>query len=94
MATETLSDEAITKMAKARVEFRQHAAAYVIVNALLIGIWFVTRGDDGFTWQTFWPIWALLGWGVGLAFHGVNAYGSGSAAAVAREEDKIRRKQG
>lgn len=34
--------------------------AYVVVNAFLVGIWFLTgRGY-------FWPAWVLGGWGLGM----------------------------
>lgn len=86
-----LSEEMIRKMAKARVEFKQHAATYVIVNALLVGIWFVTHqmGNAPLTWPSFWPVWPILGWGIGLAFHGWGAYRP-EGAMVEREMEKIR----
>ena len=37
--------------------------AYVLVNGMLVVIWFVTGA--GF----FWPIFPILGWGIGVAFH-------------------------
>ena len=40
--------------------FGRHARIYVAVNFLLIAIWAIT--SRGY----FWPIWPLLGWGVGL----------------------------
>ncbi len=89
-----MSDEDVHRLAKERVGFKQHAAAYVIVNSLLIGLWFVTGqiAELGFSWATFWPVWPMLGWGVGLAFHAYGAYGPGHLA-VAREEERIRQKQ-
>jgi hypothetical protein len=42
---------------------RRHVRMFVLVNALLVGIWLLT--DAGY----FWPIWPFLGWGVGLAAH-------------------------
>ncbi len=48
---------------KARRGFADHFRTYVLVNLLLIGIWFFT--GMGY----FWPIWPILGWGVGIAFH-------------------------
>ena len=76
-------------MAKARVSFRAHLLAYVIVNAFLVAIWWFTTGGLG----TFWPMWPLLGWAIGLAFHGYGAYGGG-IGAVSREEEKLRQKFG
>ncbi len=43
-------------------DFQSQIAAYVLGNLVLIGIWAVTgRG-------TFWPLWSLLVWGVGVSF--------------------------
>src|SRR3954453_15365042 len=42
---------------------RIHLTIYLIVNALLIGIWAATGGGY------FWPIWPILGWGIGLGCH-------------------------
>jgi len=39
---------------------RPEVAAYVAVNLMLIVIWAATGAGY------FWPIWPLLGWGVGL----------------------------
>ena len=64
-----------------------HVLAYVLVNAFLIGIWFLNRADDAF----FWPLFPLLGWGIGLAFH-VWSYVSPepSEADIRREMDRLR----
>ncbi|MGE3272747.1 MAG: DUF1707 domain-containing protein [Chloroflexota bacterium] len=48
--------------------FRAHATSYLLVMALLVGIWLVTT-PGGY----FWPIWPMLGWGIGLASHGLAA---------------------
>lgn len=83
------TDDEIREMAKARVSFRANAVAYVLVNLLLIGIWWFSSEGDG----SFWPVWSILGWGAALAFHAWGAYGSGSGA-LAREEAKLREKYG
>ena len=57
-----LRDMAIARLKK-KSEFWSHVLAYVLVNAFLVVIWTVTGG--GF----FWPVFPLLGWGIGLAFH-------------------------
>ena len=48
---------------KARRELGAHVLAYVSVNIFLVVIWAMTGG--GF----FWPVFPILGWGIGLAFH-------------------------
>ncbi len=94
MAT-PLTDEQITKMAKARVGFKMHAMAYVIVNLFLAGVWYATRADALASGGSpyYWPIWTHLGWGLGLAFHGFGTYGPGNNM-LQREEDKIRQQMG
>jgi hypothetical protein len=46
--------------------FRAHAISYLLVTALLVTIWVLTT-PGGY----FWPIWPMLGWGIGLASHGL-----------------------
>lgn len=92
-----MSEEDIRKVAKARVGFRVHAMVYVIVNAFLVAIWAITSyfGADTPPAEpfSFWPVWPMLGWGVGLAIHGFVVYGGGLAWEQ-REEERIRRQQG
>ncbi len=60
--------EAAVKRVKEKRDFKGHAAVYVIVNVAIIAIWALSGAGY------FWPIWAIVGWGVGLAFHGWGAY--------------------
>jgi hypothetical protein len=46
--------------------FRAHVTSYLLVMALLMAIWLLTT-PGGY----FWPIWPLLGWGIGVASHGL-----------------------
>ena len=61
-AEDGLRQQAIRRI-RAKQSFQTHLAVYVVVNSLLIAIWFFTSRDY------FWPIWPLLGWGIGLFFH-------------------------
>jgi eukaryotic-like serine/threonine-protein kinase len=47
-----------------RQSFKTHLTFYLLVNLLLIGIW--AAGGGGY----FWPVWVILGWGIGVAAHG------------------------
>ncbi|OLT45104.1 hypothetical protein BJF86_10510 [Serinicoccus sp. CNJ-927] len=53
---------------EARKEFTLHLAVYWIVMTLLVLIWLVTSGWG----EYFWPIWPMMGWGVGVAIHGAS----------------------
>lgn len=56
---------------------------YVFVNALLIAINLATsRG-------AIWFYWPLLGWGIGLAAHGLSGFGLGGYLGSDWEERKI-----
>ncbi len=82
---ETLRARALDSIRKKR-EFASHLAAYILVNALLIGIW-ATVADRGF----FWPMFPLIGWGIGLFFHGWDVYqGEPSESRIRREMDRLR----
>jgi len=60
--------EAAIRRVKAKRGFMTHLVIYLVVNALILVIW-VSSGSG-----YFWPIWVILGWGVGLAFHGWGVY--------------------
>jgi hypothetical protein len=51
-----------------RKKFKAHLIPYVAVNTFLILINLIT--DRG----SFWAIYPILGWGLGLFFHGWSAY--------------------
>jgi class 3 adenylate cyclase len=46
-----------------RQSIKIHAVVYAAVNLFLVAIWALTGGGY------FWPIWVILGWGLGLACH-------------------------
>lgn len=55
--------------AAARRGVRIHLSAYLAVSVLMIGIWLVTAMFAG-AWY-FWPVWPILGWGIGIISHAV-----------------------
>ncbi|HEX6257390.1 MAG TPA: 2TM domain-containing protein [Euzebyales bacterium] len=61
--SDPLRAEALERLRK-RDEFQTHLVAYLLVNSTLVAIWFLATGA-GF----FWPMFPLLGWGIGLFFH-------------------------
>ena len=69
-ASSHVTDPDMLKLAKKRVKaktgFMWHLASYVLVNVFLVLIYIFSSG-----WY-FWPIWPILGWGLGLAFHFVS----------------------
>lgn len=76
--------EAARKQVRQLAGFYQHAAMYLLVNALLLAINLLT------TPQSLWFYWPLLGWGTGLALHAVAVFGSSRLWGREWEERKIR----
>jgi protein-S-isoprenylcysteine O-methyltransferase Ste14 len=60
--------EAAIKRLKARRGFTAHAAVYVMVNILLVVVWAISGMHN------FWPIWVIVGWGIGLVMHAWAVY--------------------
>ncbi|MBD2137000.1 2TM domain-containing protein [Anabaena sp. FACHB-1237] len=63
----SVKQETMSKREK-RQEFQSHLTAFLIINGFLISLNLFT--SPGY----FWAIFPLLGWGVGLLFHGINTY--------------------
>ena len=73
---EELREHAIPQLKKKR-DFRTHVFIYVLVNAMLVVIWAVTGAG------LFWPIFPILGWGIGVA---ANAWDVYARKPIAEEE--------
>jgi 2TM domain len=70
-------------------DFMRDVIAYVVVNILLIAVWYFASGH-----HYFWPGWVLLGWAVLLGLHAWSVYGSArrpiTEADIARETERLR----
>jgi hypothetical protein len=62
--------EKARKRVEAKIGFYIHLAVFVGVNLLLIVINLVTAPGH------LWFRWPLMGWGIGLFFHGVGVFSS------------------
>jgi 2TM domain-containing protein len=82
-----LREQAVQRLKKKR-DFKSHVFIYVAVNALLVAIWAVTS-DGGF----FWPIFPILGWGIGVAANAWDVYSRRPITEdeIRRETDRLRR---
>ena len=82
-----VSDEELRRKAEKRAEekvgFYTHFGIYIMVNILLIAIWYATSGPDSFPWFIF----PLFGWGIGIVAHLIGAF------ATTGFQDKIAQKE-
>jgi hypothetical protein len=65
---EELRRQAIAQLKKKR-DFSTHVSIYVAVNVLLVAIWALTGAG------VFWPIFPILGWGIGVGVNAWDVYG-------------------
>lgn len=84
-----LRAEALRRLEKKR-EFHVHAVVFVVVNALFWLIWGVVYASTG-SWFP-WPLFPLVGWGIGLGFHAWDAYGKKpfTREQIEREATRLR----
>lgn len=83
-------DPYLWQIAVKRASFRRHLRTYVIINAFLWAIWFLTGSRHQGSWAP-WPVWPTLGWGIGLAFHYADAYMSSGRNRAEEEYQKLTR---
>ena len=89
MNNEQQRDEQLWQTAKARVAFKWSFTCYFLVNGFLVALWFVTAGP----YTYFWPIWPMMGWGIGIAFQYFHAYHNSGVNSTQQEYDKLKRKE-
>ena len=81
------------KRAGAKLGWYVHAVVYVIVNLFIFAI-----SSYGFGSRP-WSVYPLLGWGLGLALHGVAVFVLGSGSSLRermeqKEREKLQRERG
>ena len=89
-----LSPEVIEQLARrragAKLGWYAHAAAFTVVNVVIFGMSRYGFGNRP------WSVYPLLGWGLGLALHGISVFmlGTGSSLRermVQKERERLLR---
>ncbi len=78
-----LRSQAVERLKKKR-DFKAHLLIYFLVNAFLVVIWAVSKDNGDF----FWPIFVIVGWGIGVIANAWDVYGRKPIT-----EDEIRREE-
>lgn len=83
-----VSRERAIKRLKKRRDFYGHLLVYALVNGVLVAIWAVTD-LHGF----FWPIFPILGWGIGVVLNAWDVYRNDafSEEQIQREIEHLQR---
>jgi len=64
------------KIVEAKLGFYRHLIVYLAVNALLFIINIITAP------RALWFYWPLIGWGIGLFFHGVSVFSHAKTSSL------------
>lgn len=83
-----LRERALVRLKK-KHDFHVHLAIYLVVNAMIVAVWAMTSA--GF----FWPIFPMVGWGIGVMANAWDAYGSDepSERQISREMERLNRRR-
>ncbi len=84
--TEDLRDAAVKQLRK-KQDFHGHVLVFVLVNAVVWGIWALTSAG-GFPWAAL----VTAGWGIGLVMNAWDVYGRRpfTEAQISAEVERIR----
>lgn len=84
------------RIARNRASFKSHALIYFIVNFLLWTMWYIKLRNNVTPYFERnvipWPVWPMIGWGIGLVFHYYSAYKRKNSLAE-KEYEKLKNKQ-
>ena len=87
--TDPLRAQAIKRL-KAKSEFHNYLWVWLGVTLIVNAVWFFTGASSGY-----WPMWPMLGMGIGAFFLALNAYGpSGRGISEKRIEAEMNRLAG
>ncbi len=86
---ETENDRELWRIAKKRVGFKRHLATYIVINSFLWLLWYFTDRNEDQAGVP-WPIFPMLGWGIGVMFSFLGAYVFIKHNAIEKEYEKLK----
>jgi hypothetical protein len=87
--TDKTRDGKLWKIARKRVAFKKVLLVYIGVNLVEVAVWYFTSGPGSY----FWPIWSMLGWGLGLLFQFADAYMNNTMLSEEKEFEKLKNRK-
>lgn len=85
-------DPMLWEIAQKRASFKTHLGTYVIMNGFFWAVWYFSGSHYGHQGLP-WPVWPMIGWGIGLAFHFAAAYVFPASNSVEKEYQKLKNRQ-
>ena len=89
-----IKDSELWKTAQKRAGFKYHVLIYFIMNIFFWTLWYISlRNNPTLPAERDsipWPVWPMIGWGIGVFFNYVAAYGLHNRYTE-REYQKLKR---
>ncbi len=86
---ETEKEKELWKIAKKRVSFKRQLATYIVINGIFWLLWYFTDRNNESSGVP-WPVFPMIGWGIGLLFSFLGAYVFIKQSAVEKEYEKLK----
>jgi hypothetical protein len=88
-----IRDPELWKTAQKRAGFKYHVLIYFIMNIFFWTVWYLslknTPSPITHIEKIPWPVWPMVGWGIGIFFHYVAAYKNQNSLAE-KEYNKLK----
>jgi hypothetical protein len=85
-------DPQMWQLAEKRASFKKHLVTYFIINLFLWLLWYFSKGYYSGQFggnHVPWPIWPMIGWGIGIVFHFLAAYVFTEEDSIEKEYNKL-----
>lgn len=82
-------DEKLWQLARRRADFQDSLIGFVVITVICWAIWFFTTGQKEI-YGTPWPLWVMLGLGIGLVLKFIRAYKTDKDTLTEREYEKLK----
>ncbi|HMU73023.1 MAG TPA: 2TM domain-containing protein [Ferruginibacter sp.] len=83
-------DEKLWQLAKRRADFQNSMLSFAVITTICWVIWYFTAGRRGINTGTPWPLWVMLGLGIGLFSKFMKAYRTDKDTLTEREYEKLK----
>lgn len=81
-------DPELWQLAQRRASFKPHLFIYLTLSVFFWLLWYFT-GNTYYESDFPWPVWPMLGWGIGVAFHYIGAYVAPKSNTAQKEYEKL-----